>query len=397
MHERDLPNARGALALCWAAYAASYISRSNMAVSLARIVSEGGWPLADLSLLGTLFFVFYAVGQLVNGRIGDFAPPRLMIVSGLLVSGACNIAFGFARAYWTLAVAWAVNGFALSALWGPMMRLMAHSYDEKKRNWVSMVMMTSSAVGCVASWGLAGPILDRFGYRPLFAGTGALMLAYCLALIILLPRADIRPETHAPRGGGLRDGLKALVLITLVCAVMGFIKEGINFYAPYMLGAAGASSVSFAVILPLFSFAGSVLSGLLNRRAGTSMARLIAVLFGGCLLSLGALYAFGTAGAFGAPLILGMLGIASASMYAVTTYLMGFFPMRFDRVNAVSYVSGLLDFFAYMGAGASSLLSGALFDRFGPARVIFVWMLLAALVTAGGFAARALERRRENV
>ncbi len=386
-------DARRVLALCWTAYAASYLSRSNMAVSLARIVGENGYPVSAVSVLGTLFFVFYAVGQLVNGRVGDFAPPRAMIFFGMFLSGLCNMLFGWTRAYWALAVAWAVNGYALSALWGPMMRLMAHYYDEARRNAVSTIMMTSSAVGCVASWGLAGPVLARFGYQPLFYGTGALTLLYCLAFLLLLPRADIRPAARAPRKGGIHAGLASLVAILLVCAAMGFIKEGINFYAPYMMERTGAISVSLAVVLPLFSFAGSLLSGLLNRRAGISIAGLVSVLFGACLAALALLYALGRTGTFAAPLILGMLGIASATMYAVTTYLIGFYPMRFYGVNAVSYVAGLLDFFTYIGAGASSVLSGALFDRSGLHSVILVWAVLAALVTAAAFAARAVSGR----
>ena len=174
---------------------------------------------------------------------------------------------------------------------------------------------------------------------------------------------------------------------------MGFIKEGINFYAPYMMERTGAISVSLAVVLPLFSFAGSLLSGLLNRRAGISIAGLVSLLFGACLAALALLNALGRTGTFAAPLNLGMLGIASATMYAVTTYLIGFYPMRFYGVNAVSYVAGLLDFFTYIGAGASSVLSGALFDRSGLHSVILVWAVLAALVTAAAFAARAVSGR----
>jgi len=390
-------DARKVLALCWVAYAASYVSRSNMAVSLAYIVSETGNPLSRLSMLGTLFFIFYAVGQLVNGRLGDFAPPRAMVGLGLLVSAACNMLFGWTRAYWVLAAAWAVNGFALSALWGPMTRLMAYYFDERRRNRVSMIMMTSSAVGCVASWGFAGFVLARVGYRPLFFGTGALMLLYLAAFWLLLPRADIRPVPREMRRSGGFAGHRELFAIIAVCAVMGYIKEGINFYAPYMLdeSSAGGLSAALAVIVPVFSFAGSVLSAFLNRGAGTRIARLVSLLFGACLAALAVLYAAGAGGAFRAPLILAMLGIASAAMYAVTTYLIGFYPMRFDRLNSVSYVAGLLDFFTYVGAGASSLTVGILFDRFGIGSVILIWTLLAALVTAASLGARALSARKK--
>ena len=87
-----------------------------------------------------------------------------------------------------------------------------------------------------------------------------------------------------------------------------------------------------------------------------------------------------------------MLGIASAAMYAVTTYLIGFYPMRFDKLNSVSYVAGLLDFFTYVGAGTSSLTAGVLFEKYGLGSVILLWTLLVALVTAGGLSAHARSR-----
>ena len=141
------------LALCWLAYAISYLSRSNMAISLVSLKDKYAFSLPQVSLLGTLFFVAYAVGQLINGRLGDITTPRRMITAGLLVAAVCNILFGALSSYPALAALWTINGFALSALWGPITRMMAHYFKGHKRNTVSMLMMTSPAVGCLVSWG----------------------------------------------------------------------------------------------------------------------------------------------------------------------------------------------------------------------------------------------------
>lgn len=77
------PDPRRLIVLAWVAYAAYYLGRVNLAIALPAIQSELGLTAAQVGLFGTLFFWVYAVGQLVNGRLGDRFSPRRFVLIGL--------------------------------------------------------------------------------------------------------------------------------------------------------------------------------------------------------------------------------------------------------------------------------------------------------------------------
>ena len=167
-----------------------------------------------------------------------------------------------------------------------------------------------------------------------------------------------------------------------ICICIGFIKEGINFFAPYILDNpnSGTSVASFSMYLPLFSLMGSISSATLNKQLRFSITRTLMVVFGVSFISLLTIQPALHLDFNHTVFLIVLLGISSAMMYAATTVLLAFFPMRFDKMGTVSHISGLLDFFAYMGAGVSSWVSASLLESKGLSSVLYLWMLLALLV-----------------
>ena len=76
-------------------YGGFYLCRLNISVVLPEISRCFGYTKTTLGEIGSAFFIFYALGQFVNGQLGDRISPRLLILYGLVVSALLNIAFGF--------------------------------------------------------------------------------------------------------------------------------------------------------------------------------------------------------------------------------------------------------------------------------------------------------------
>ena len=57
--------------------------------------SQNIFTSAQIGLLGSVFFVVYALGRLVNGVLSEHFHARNMIAAGLLLGAAANIIFGF--------------------------------------------------------------------------------------------------------------------------------------------------------------------------------------------------------------------------------------------------------------------------------------------------------------
>lgn len=72
--------------LCSISYFAVYIARNLLSAVTPQMV-EGGYSESYIGSVSALYFVFYAVGQLINGAIGDKIHAKYMICMGLLGAG----------------------------------------------------------------------------------------------------------------------------------------------------------------------------------------------------------------------------------------------------------------------------------------------------------------------
>ena len=71
---------------CIATYLASYVTRNILSVSTPEMIKEAFFTKEYTGLLSSICFIFYAVGQLINGFIGDRVHPKYMIIMGLGIS-----------------------------------------------------------------------------------------------------------------------------------------------------------------------------------------------------------------------------------------------------------------------------------------------------------------------
>ena len=69
--------------LCSVSYFAVYIARNILGAVTPQMVEEG-YSEAFIGRISSLYFVTYAVGQLINGAIGDRIKAKYMICIGLL-------------------------------------------------------------------------------------------------------------------------------------------------------------------------------------------------------------------------------------------------------------------------------------------------------------------------
>ena len=88
-------NAKNAVmigSLCSISYFAVYIARNILGAVTPQMV-ECGYTEEYIGAISSLYFIFYAVGQLINGAIGDKIHAKWMICMGLLGAGTTNLVF----------------------------------------------------------------------------------------------------------------------------------------------------------------------------------------------------------------------------------------------------------------------------------------------------------------
>ena len=179
-------------ALLWTSYASYYLCRMNFAAAQPEMLREfTDWTRAQVGLIPSVYAVFYATGQFINGQIGSRFGARRMMVIGLVVISACNLLFSVTTDYWLMLVLWALNGYCQSIGWPQVVQTMSNWFRVGRRGTMMGLISTCYQGGNVLAWLLAGYLVSEYGWRTSFWVPGLLMLP--MAVILLLGMRN-RPE-----------------------------------------------------------------------------------------------------------------------------------------------------------------------------------------------------------
>lgn len=370
------------ICLCWLAYACIYIGRLNVSIASPLMEESGIMTSAGIGALGSCFFFSYAFGQIINGYIGDYLSPRIMIFTGLLLAGLSNIMMGIMRA-WGLYLFWAVNGYAQSMIWGPILRIASfHYHDPDKRSRAVIILSVSIGLGSIMALVMA-VLLSVKGYAPIFFVPGAILMILSLLCAVFLPAVNknIQTDGHIKFLSLFKN--RELLKMLIPSAAHGIIKDNLNLWVPLFFTEAYnidiASAAFYIFLIPSATFAGRLLFPALYRLCAKDEKLVSVIAFILCALALIPIIAYKL------PIwaAAACLGIVAVTISIINAAFLSIYPLRFSQSNNISSVTGIMDFVTYMGAAGGSALFGVLISASGYRSMLIIWLALAA-VSAGG-------------
>ena len=168
--------------LLWSAYASYYLCRVNFAVAQPAILKEfPSWTGAQIGSIPSTYAAVYAIGQIVNGTLGQVYGTRRLMTVALLAASVTNLLFSFSSSFHSMRLLWAVNGWFQSAGWSLMVQTLSNWNTSARRGILIGRLSTCYQVGNVLSWLLAGFLCDAIGWRA----------AFLVPSLILLPMAVV--------------------------------------------------------------------------------------------------------------------------------------------------------------------------------------------------------------
>ncbi len=384
----------------WITYSTFYLCRVNMSIAIPGIMKEFGYSKTAMGGILTSLFIIYAVGQFVNGQLGDRFGARKLISLGLLMSGLLNIVFGFNSAITAMMIIWGLNGFFQSMGWGPSVKTVANWFSPEKRGKMSGLLGTSYLIGNAYSWALAGFVVGLLGWRWAFWIPAVVVI---LSAIHWYFRGRNAPEevglptieeeaqgitNFSPRKDhhiGFAHTLKLVLttpgiwIVGLSLFCLNIVRYGFISWAPTYMFEVQKATISTAaykaIAIPIAGSLGAIFAGWISDKVFQSRRAPMASIM---LIILGVfawLYPRISAGNW--TLSFALLLLIGFMTYGPHVLMVSAVPMDLGTRKASASATGFIDCLGYVGAALTGVVSGWLIDKYSWNAAFYLWVASA--------------------
>ena len=382
--------------LCAVAYFAVYIARNT----LGAIAPKTGFSEAFLGNTSSVYFICYAVGQLINGVIGDRIKARNMISFGLLFAGLFNLAFTLlAPVSEPIAlVAYGVTGFFLAMIYAPMAKVVSENTEPHHATRCSLGYTFSSLFGspaagliaaCVTVWQISFFVSS-------FAMIG--MAVVCFLCFLRFEKrgyvkyGQYQPPKEESTGGTVGILVRhGIIRFALIAILTGVVRTTVVFWLPtyfndYLGYSEDTAALIFTVVTLIVSFS-AFLSVFVYELLGRKMLLTTILMFAASALSFAATFLI--------PLpLLRVVFITLSVLFSngASNMLWSVYCPSLRDTGRVSSATGFLDFCSYIAAALSSRLFATAATTIGWGPLTLVWcglMILGIFVAVIPFGRRA--------
>ncbi len=377
--DKKVKNAIALGTLCSVAYLAVYVARNVLGAVSEAMKSTGGF---EESYIGDLLFAYYmcyAVGQLINGFIGDKIKARYMISFGLLLAGVTNLVFSliaFNGSAWAM-VAYGGTGFFLAMIYGPMTKVVSENTELRYATRCSLGYTFASFFGSP----LAGLLATFFVWQTVFAVSSAalfVMAVICFSAFLLMESKGIvkygqYDKKENAQSGGIRLLFKRqIVKFSLISAITGVVRTAlISFLVLYFsdhLGFGESATVVYSGVTLVIS-ASAFVSVFVYECLHRNMDLTILIMF-----SLSACFFLGVYFVSAPWVNVVLLVLAIMASNSAATMLWSRYCPSLRDTGMVSGATGFLDFLSYMSAALASTFIGRAITGIGWGNLILILM-----------------------
>lgn len=364
--------------LCSVSYLAVYIARNILGAVTPQMLDGGGFTTEYIGRLSSVYFITYAIGQLINGMLGDKIKAVYMISGGLLLAGITNFLFPIISGYPNASIAvYATTGFFLAMIYGPMTKVVAENCEPVYATRCSLGYTFASFLGSP----LAGVLAAIFSWQSTFTASSLvliIMAVVCFSVFMTFEKRGIvkynlyKPETK--KGAGIKVLIKnRIIMFTMVSVLTGIVRTTVVFWMPtyfsqYLGYDTSMASTLFAVATSVISLT-TFIAIFVYERLRHNMDLTIFLFFLLATVFFGILYFINV------PMLnVALMVLAIMSSGGAATMLFSRYCPSLRDTGMTSSATGFLDFMSYIAAAVSSQLFANAVSHIGWGNLILVWM-----------------------
>lgn len=371
------PNAKKAImigSLCSVSYFAVYIARNILSAVTPQMV-EQGYAEAFIGRISSLNFITYALGQLINGAIGDKIKAKYMICLGLLGAGITSILFSrFSSNAAAAAITYGATGFFLSMIYGPMTKVVSENTEPIYATRCSLGYTFASFFGSPA----AGLLAATLAWQGVFAVSSGVLAAMCVVGFVCFTTMERKGiikygQYRAKEKGNIKVLIEhRIVKFSLVSVLTGVVRTSVVFWLPTYIAqylnfpAKTAASLFTAATLVIST--SSFVSVFTYEKLGRKMDKTILLMFSTSAVMFLLTYLVKIPA-----MNIAFIVLAIMSSNGAATMLWSRYCPSLRDTGMISSATGFLDFMSYMAAATANLIFANAATSIGWGNLILVW------------------------
>ncbi len=380
--------------VCIFSYLVSYYSRQLLGVTSPSMIAAGLYTEGFVGLLSSVFMVTYAAGQLFNGILGDILNPKKLIACGLFGTSITSIFFPLFPFVWMRLVCYALLGFSLSMLRGPLVKIISENTSQNH----SRTICTFFSVASFAGPFVASILSILFDWEWVFVAAGCMTLVICICALAVITRFEKKGQITYR--SGKKDGIKGVLSVfkierfsfyMIVGAVIETAITAVAFWVPtYLtqrLGFAAEFANSIYAVICFCKGMMPFLSLALFRMTKENDILLMRIFF-----ALATLFYVGAAFVSMPWVNVILLALALMSTGCASALLWSIYIPGMGKTGRVSSINGILDCSGYIVAALCNLVFGFVAQYLNWTGVVLLW---AGIVLIGLIAALTQKRKKE--
>lgn len=366
--------------LCITTYLVNYYLRHILSVLTPTLTEAGIFTKEYIGVLSSTYMVLYAAGQLVNGFLGDVISPKKLACSGIFIAGLASVIFPIFNVPTVNILSFAVLGFALSMVRGPLMKIISENTKPEHSRVICVFFSFASFAGPLIASLFA--LIKNWKWVFFLAGTvaiGAAVAAYIVLTVMENKKAITYNQAKGQGIGSLLNVFKIekFAFYMFIACVVEICTTSISFWIPAFFAdrlgfnedQANMIFTAISVVRSVMPFAALALFKL-TKGKDIQMLRITfftaAILF---MLLLASPFKWMTVGI----LTLALMAISCSSAILWSIYI-----PSLGKTGRVSSVNGVLDCAGYIAAAMANIVFSRLAGGIGWNTVIILWACIAA-------------------
>lgn len=361
--------------VCIGTYVVNYYLRNMLSVTTPELLESSRYTADGVALLSSVYMIFYAGGQLVNGFLGDMLSPKLMILGGIGLGGASMIVFPFLPFQALRVICFALLGFGLSMVRGPLMKIISENTEAKHARLICVFFSFASFAGPL----IASLFVMAFSAKYAFIASGcvavAMVLFAVLVLSVMQKKDLVAFHPIKPRGlSSITDVFKieGFAFYMVIACLVEISAASVSFWIPtYLSGHLGFDKTTANLVFSTISICRACMPFISLMIFNATGERPLPIMRVGFSLSAGFFLVMQFVSHPVANVVLMVLALMSMS--GVSAMLWSIYIPGLGKTGRASSANGVLDCTGYVAAALANLLFGSLMTRVGWSVVLLVW------------------------